>query len=41
VARSDWPEAFARAEELLAGVIARHGKEAVTADIGSPTVHNF
>lgn len=40
MARSDWPEAFARAEELL-GVIARHGKEAVTADIGSPTVHNF
>ena len=36
-----WPEAFARAEELLAGVIARHGKEAVTAYIGNPTVHNF
>ncbi len=36
-----WPAAFARAEELLAGVIARHGKEAVTAYIGNPTVHNF
>lgn len=36
-----WPEAFARAEELLTGVIARHGKEAVTAYIGNPTVHNF
>lgn len=36
-----WPEAFARAEQLLAGVIARHGKEAVTAYIGNPTVHNF
>lgn len=36
-----WPEAFARSEELLAGVIARHGKEAVTAYIGNPTVHNF
>lgn len=36
-----WAEAFARAEELLAGVIARHGKEAVTAYIGNPTVHNF
>ncbi len=36
-----WDEAFARCEELLAGVIARHGKEAVTAYIGNPTVHNF
>jgi anaerobic selenocysteine-containing dehydrogenase len=36
-----WPEAFARAEDLLAGVIARHGKEAVTSYIGNPTVHNF
>src|SRR5262245_18325604 len=36
-----WPEAFARAEELLGGVIARHSKEAVTAYIGNPTVHNF
>lgn len=36
-----WPEAFARAEELLSQVIAQHGKEAVTAYIGNPTVHNF
>ncbi len=36
-----WPEAFARAEALLTGVIARHGKEAVTAYIGNPTVHSF
>jgi anaerobic selenocysteine-containing dehydrogenase len=38
---ASWHEAFARAEELLAGVIARHGKEAVTSYIGNPTVHNF
>jgi anaerobic selenocysteine-containing dehydrogenase len=36
-----WPEAFARCEELLAGVIARHGKEAVTCYVGNPTAHNF
>jgi anaerobic selenocysteine-containing dehydrogenase len=36
-----WPEAFARCEELLGGVIARHGKEAVTCYIGNPTAHNF
>jgi len=36
-----WPEAFARCEELLAGVIARHGKESVTCYVGNPTAHNF
>jgi anaerobic selenocysteine-containing dehydrogenase len=36
-----WPEAFARCEELLAGVIARHSKDAVTCYIGNPTAHNF
>jgi anaerobic selenocysteine-containing dehydrogenase len=36
-----WAEAFARCEELLAGVLARHGKEAVTCYVGNPTAHNF
>ena len=36
-----WDDAFARCDELLSGVIARHGKQAVTAYIGNPTVHNF
>ena len=36
-----WDEAFARAEELMAGVIAEHGKHAVTMYIGNPTIHNY
>src|SRR6185369_16579401 len=36
-----WEAAFARAEELIAGVLARHGKPAITAYIGNPTVHNL
>jgi anaerobic selenocysteine-containing dehydrogenase len=36
-----WDEAFARCEELIAGVTDRHGKEALTAYVGNPTVHNF
>jgi anaerobic selenocysteine-containing dehydrogenase len=36
-----WDEAFARAATLLQDVIARHGKEALTAYVGNPTVHNF
>src|SRR5262249_24126843 len=36
-----WPEAFAECERLLHGVIARHGKEALTYYVGNPTVHNF
>src|SRR5256714_1804687 len=36
-----WDEAFARCEELLHGVMERHGKDAVTCYIGNPTAHNF
>lgn len=36
-----WEEAFARCGELLSGVIAEHGKQAVSAYIGNPTAHNF
>jgi len=36
-----WDEAFARCEELLAGVRERHGKESMTAYVGNPTAHNF
>ena len=36
-----WDEAFARCEELIAGVMDRHGKEALTAYVGNPTAHNF
>ena len=36
-----WAEAFARCEELLHGVVERHGKEAVSCYIGNPTAHNF
>ena len=38
---ASWDEAFARAEELMAGVIAEHGKEAVTIYIGNPAAHNY
>jgi anaerobic selenocysteine-containing dehydrogenase len=36
-----WPDAFDRCEELIRGVIARHGKESITAYIGNPTAHNL
>ena len=36
-----WDQAFARAEELIAGVLAEHGKGAITAYVGNPTAHNF
>ena len=36
-----WDEAFARCDELIAGVIERHGREAMTAYIGNPTIHNL
>ncbi|MDG2025754.1 MAG: molybdopterin oxidoreductase family protein [Acidimicrobiales bacterium] len=36
-----WDAAFARAEELMAGVIAEHGKEALTIYIGNPAAHNY
>jgi anaerobic selenocysteine-containing dehydrogenase len=37
----DWDTAFARCDELLAGVIDRHGKHAISCYIGNPTAHNF
>jgi anaerobic selenocysteine-containing dehydrogenase len=37
----DWPEAFARCEELIGGVLERDGASAITAYIGNPTAHNF
>lgn len=36
-----WEEAFARCEELIQGVLERHGKRALSAYIGNPTAHNF
>jgi len=36
-----WDTALARCEELIHGVIERHGKSALTAYIGNPTAHNF
>jgi anaerobic selenocysteine-containing dehydrogenase len=36
-----WDDAFARCEQLLAGVRERHGKDAITAYVGNPTAHNF
>ena len=36
-----WDAAFARCDELLAGVIERHGKESISCYIGNPTAHNF
>jgi anaerobic selenocysteine-containing dehydrogenase len=36
-----WTEAFARCEELIAGVLTRHGKQSVTCYVGNPTAHNF
>jgi anaerobic selenocysteine-containing dehydrogenase len=36
-----WDEAFAYCDELIHGVIERHGKEAVACYIGNPTAHNL
>src|SRR5262245_3122336 len=36
-----WDEACARCEQLLGGVLARHGKQAVTCYIGNPTAHSM
>lgn len=36
-----WDEAFERAEELIHGVLERHGAEAFTSFIGNPTGHSF
>lgn len=36
-----WDAAFARCEELLHGVVERHGRQSVTAYVGNPTAHNF
>ncbi len=36
-----WEDAFRRCEELLHGVMERHGKEAMTCYVGNPTVHNL
>jgi anaerobic selenocysteine-containing dehydrogenase len=38
---ASWEEAFARAEELMGGVIAKHGKDAVTMYVGNPAAHNY
>lgn len=38
---ASWDEALARAAELMAGVIAEYGKEAVTIYIGNPAAHNY
>ncbi len=36
-----WDEAFRRCDELVQDVLARHGKAAMTAYIGNPTIHNL
>ncbi len=36
-----WDEAFERCDELISGVIERHGVEAFTSFIGNPTGHSF
>jgi anaerobic selenocysteine-containing dehydrogenase len=36
-----WDEAIARAEELIGGVLERHGRDAMTMYIGNPTAHAF
>jgi len=38
---ASWDEACASCEELLGGVLARHGKQAVSCYIGNPTAHSF
>ncbi|MFN8027595.1 MAG: molybdopterin oxidoreductase family protein [Acidimicrobiia bacterium] len=36
-----WDEAFAKCEELIHGVVQRHGIESCTAFVGNPAGHNF
>ena len=36
-----WDEAFARCEELIHGVLDRHGIKAATAFVGNPVGHSF
>jgi anaerobic selenocysteine-containing dehydrogenase len=36
-----WDEALARCEELIGGVLERHGKAALTSYIGNPVAHAF
>ncbi|MCD9623965.1 molybdopterin oxidoreductase family protein [Rhabdothermincola salaria] len=36
-----WDEAFRRCEELIGGVLERHGTEATASYIGNPVAHNF
>src|SRR3954468_15495036 len=36
-----WDEAFTRCEELIHGVVQRHGIESCTAFVGNPAGHNF
>ncbi len=36
-----WETAFARCDELVAGVTERHGHDAISCYIGNPTAHNF
>ncbi len=38
---ASWDEALARCEQLIHGVLDRHGKGALTTYIGNPTAHNF
>ncbi len=38
---ASWDEALGRCQELISGVIERHGKSALTAYVGNPTAHNF
>ncbi len=35
-----WDEAFARISEVVPGIIERHGRDAVGAYLGNPSVHN-
>ncbi len=36
-----WEAAFRRCDELIHGVLERHGKSAMTCYIGNPTIHNL
>ena len=36
-----WDEAFTEAERLLGGVVATHGRQALAAYLGNPSVHNY
>jgi anaerobic selenocysteine-containing dehydrogenase len=36
-----WDEAFAEVEQLLCGVVDRHGRDALAVYVGNPTAHNL